>query len=113
MFTRKQAQIVRERSGNQCEAMLELKNGVWTRCWKSPVEIHHMLTKARGGRILDDAEETYHLIALCNECHRRSDGGEAYNGELLIDGYVTTDKDGQPLYVGTDNYLRSKYGNRD
>ena len=70
-----------------------------------------MLTKARGGRILDDAGETYHLIALCRQCHQASDGEVAYAGELLIDGYVTT-KDGKPFYQGSDEYLSKRYGGK-
>ena len=45
-----------------CEAMIQLYNGTWTRCWRKPTESHHMLTRARGGRILDEVGETYHLI---------------------------------------------------
>ena len=112
MITHKQAKIVRERAENQCEAMVSINGGVWARCWKSPVEIHHMLTRARGGSILDNAGEVYHLIALCPACHRMSDGEIAYAGELLIDGYVTTDNEGRPVYNGSDPYLRRKYGNQ-
>lgn len=110
MISHKQEYSVRERANGKCEAMVKLKNNVWTRCWQGPVEVHHMLTRARGGAILDKAGETYHLIALCPACHRASDGGEAYAGELLIDGYVTTNQYGNPVYHGSDNYLRGKYG---
>jgi hypothetical protein len=74
-----------------------------------PIEVHHMLTRGRGGGVLDSFNETYHLIALCPDCHRRSDGGEAYAGGLLIDGYVTTGSNGKPVYKGTDPYLSEKY----
>lgn len=97
------------RSDGQCESMV-MVNGVWTRCWRRPVEIHHLITRARGGQILDEANETYHLIALCPDCHRSSDGGLAYAGNLLIDGYVTTGPDGKPRYHGSDPYLSKKYG---
>lgn len=93
-----------------CEAMLEVA-GVWTRCWRTPVEIHHMLTKARGGEALDRAEETYHLIALCPTCHRASDGGSAYEGGLLIEGSAIWDRtNNRPVYTGPDEYLTRKYG---
>lgn len=101
---------VRERSEGKCEAMVQTKRGIWQRCWKSPVEVHHMITRARGGAILDAANETYHLIALCPDCHRASDGEMAYAGELLIDGYVTTDNLGNPVYNGSDEYLSKRYG---
>lgn len=99
---------VHERSGYRCEALIEV-NGVFARCWGKPVETHHMLTRARGGAILDAAGEIYHLIDLCPSCHRQADGGEAYAGGLLIDGYMTT-VNGRPAYVGTDEYLRNRYG---
>jgi hypothetical protein len=110
MISQHQRRIVYERSGAKCEAMILIPGrSVWTRCWMGPVELHHMLTRGRGGGILDSAGETYHLIALCPDCHRRSDGGEAYAGELLIDGYVTTDNVGLPVYNGSDPYLSEKY----
>lgn len=69
-----------------------------------------MLTRGRGGAILDAAGEIYHLVALCPRCHAASDGGDAYIGSLLIDGYVTSDNEGKPVYHGSDKYLRRKYG---
>lgn len=101
---------VRERSGGQCEAMV-LVGSAYSRCWKSPVEVHHMLTRARGGAVLDQAGETYHLIALCPSCHASADGGDAYGGGLLIDGYATS-ANGVVEYVGTDEYLSRKYPRR-
>jgi hypothetical protein len=97
----------RKRSGGRCEAFIQVGQ-TWTRCWKGPVEIHHALTKARGGRVLDAIGETYHLIALCPRCHRASDGGDAYVRGLLIDGYVTTTPQG-PVYQGSDAFLKHKY----
>lgn len=110
MINGRQDRHVRERADGKCEAMLQLPNGIWARCWKGPIEVHHMLTRARGGAILDRVGEIYHLIALCPDCHRASDGDMAYAGDLLIDGYVTTNKEGRPVYHGSDSYLRSKYG---
>jgi hypothetical protein len=89
-----------------CEAMVELYNHEWARCWRQPTESHHMLTRARGGRILDEVGETYHKIACCRVCHDGTHGG----GGLEIDGYVTTDNQGRPVYHGTDEYLTNKYG---
>ena len=84
---------------------------VWNRCWHSPTEIHHLLTRARGGHILDYVGETYHLISLCGPHHRASDGGDAYMGRLLISGYVAWDKRKQcPVYTGPDEYLQERYG---
>jgi len=98
------------RSGEMCEAMV-LVGAIYTRCWKSPVEVHHLLTRARGGHILDHVNEDYHLIHLCRQHHLDSDGGDAYLGNLLIDGYVTWDKRrGCAVYKGTDLYLLAKYG---
>ena len=103
---------VNGRSEQMCEAMISVRPGIYSRCWNSPTEIHHMLTRGRGGGILDDVGETYHLIALCRECHAGADGGSAYAGGLLIDGYVTT-RDGKPYYQGSDPYLSQKYGDKE
>lgn len=99
---------VHQRSGYRCEALVEV-NGVFTRCWGKPVETHHMLTRARGGAILDRAGEIYHLIDCCRVCHDTTHGS---TNDLEIDGYVTTHQDGRPLYIGTDEYLTQKYGPR-
>lgn len=91
-----------------CEAMIAVYTGVWTRCWRKPTERHHLLTRARGGSILDKAKETYHIARLCHIHHRMADGGDAYAGGLLIDGYVVTEGD-RVVYYGTDEYLSAKY----
>lgn len=107
----KPADIVRQRSGGRCEAYVQVHNifqETWARCWKGPVEVHHLLTRARGGAILDEAGETLHLIALCPRCHRAADGKEAYERGLLIDGYVTTEN-GRIVYQGSDKFLSHKY----
>jgi hypothetical protein len=91
-----------------CEAMLEVAPDVWTRCWRQPTETHHALTRARGGRILDEVGETYHLIHLCRNHHAWSDGGQAYGAGLLIDGYVNREGD-VVVYQGSDRYLSEKY----
>jgi hypothetical protein len=82
----------------------------WTRCGKNPVEDHHRLTRGRGGAVLDAVGERYHHLLLCPAHHRMADGALAYETGLLLDGYVTTHRDGRPLYVGTDEYLTKKYG---
>jgi hypothetical protein len=102
----------RKRANGHCEAMLWVeKADRWTRCGLGPIEVHHALTKARGGRILDEIGETYHLIALCPRCHRMSDGADAYAGGVLIDGYVSRDGD-WVVYSGSDQYLSEKYPRR-
>jgi len=96
-----------------CEAMIRIEHPyreVWTRCGRSPVERHHRLTRARGGAILDKVGETYHLIDLCPAHHRMADGAVAYQNGLLLDGYVTTSVEGEPVYVGSDPYLTELYG---
>lgn len=97
------------RSGGWCEAEV-FRAGVWARCGNRAGEIHHLLTKARGGRNLDRVGETYHLMHLCRDCHGASDGGSAYEGGMLIDGRVTWNKlTNRPVYLGTDPYLSKKY----
>lgn len=96
-----------ERSGSRCEAMVAVGR-TWTRCWKDPVEVHHRLTRGRGGALLDELGEIYHLIALCSDHHRDADGAEAYIGGLLIDGMMCRNGD-RVFYVGTDPYLSARY----
>lgn len=81
---------------------------VWTRCGMKPVEVHHALTRARGGGLLDEVDEDYHLIVLCKKHHAAADGGAAYEGDLLIDGYVLHER-GKLVYYGTDEYLSKRY----
>lgn len=73
------------------------------------MERHHRLTRARGGTILDEVGESYHLIDLCPQHHRMADGADAYESGLLIDGYVTSGLYG-PVYTGSDPYLLERYG---
>lgn len=96
------------RSNSMCEAMVLVRPFTWTRCGQTPVEIHHVLTRGRGGRILDEVGETYHLMALCHYHHRAADGEDAYAGDLLIDGYVTREN-GRVVYHGSDPVLKEKY----
>lgn len=95
-----------------CEAMVLVYTGAWTRCWRKPTERHHLLTRGRGGRVLDEIGETYHISHLCHIHHRMADGGDAYAGGLLIDGYVVTEGD-RVVYYGTDEYLTARYPRAD
>ena len=101
---------IQQRSGGRCEAEIKVRLQ-WQRCAAPATEIHHLLTKGRGGRNLDRVGETYHLIHLCSECHRASVGSLAYEGGMLIDGSVTWDRlIDRPIYSGQDQYLLEKYG---
>ena len=100
----------RELADGHCEALLNVRPDVWTRCGTGPIEIHHRLTRARGGLILDEAGELYHLIALCRTHHDYAHkSAAATQVGLLLDGYVVSD-DGRPWYVGPDPYLRETWG---
>jgi hypothetical protein len=93
----------------QCEALV-LVNGKYYPCGLAPAELHHKLTRARGGLILDQHGETYHQMHLCREHHGYAhDHPDAIKGGLLIEGYVTTESDGTPQYVGPDKYLSERY----
>jgi hypothetical protein len=81
---------------------------VWIRCGNRAAEVHHMLTRSRGGKILDAAGEIVHLIHLCKNCHARAHG--AGGRKLMIDGYVTTGPDGSPVYEGSHPELLERYG---
>ena len=98
-----------ERSRQMCEAMVELPNGVWVRCGKRPVQIHHMLKRSRGGQLLDP-HTIYHLVAVCPRHHQYAETSGEETG-LLIDGYVITDKHtGRPVYSGSDEMLLEMFG---
>lgn len=104
--------MIIKRSAGICEMMIDYGNGLGAhRCGNPASEIHHMLTKARGGVALDKAYETYHLLHLCGPCHRASDGAEAYEGGFLIEGSAVWDSLSQrPVYTGPDEYLTKEYG---
>ena len=91
--------------------MVRLPSGRYSRCGRRPTELHHRLTRARGGLILDAAGESYHLLHLCVRHHKAAhDEGTALTNGLLLDGYVTTGPDGLPHYRGSDPYLLARYG---
>lgn len=67
------------------------------------------MTRARGGVLLDEVGETYHLMDLCHLHHKIAHDAPANENGLLIDGYVTT-IDGTVRYQGSDAYLLERYG---
>jgi hypothetical protein len=103
---------------HRCEAMVaQQKKGrkyyevMFVPCGAENAELHHKLTRARGGTILDIAHETYHHLYLCREHHIVAhDEGSAFKNGLLIAGSVITGVDGKPRYFGPDEYLTEKYG---
>lgn len=103
-------EAITTRSGGRCEA--EFWAGPrfqWIRCGDPATEVHHLLPKSRGGRILDEAGETEHLIHLCKEDHMQAHARKDAEG-MMIDGSVTWDKiQKQPRYQGTDPTLKRKY----
>lgn len=102
---------VLRRSFGRCEAYVQVGDGHPYRCPHMATDIHHLLTKGRGGENLDKVGETYHLIHLCRECHSTADGGEAYKSGMLLEGRVVWDRFlSKPVYTGPDDYLRKTYG---
>ena len=99
---------------HRCEAMIAVQGKTKTTyvpCGAENADLHHKLTRARGGLILDAAGESYHHLRLCREHHGMAhDLGTAYDSGLLIHGYVITGTDGRPLYTGPDEYLNEHYG---
>lgn len=106
----KQRIKVRDAADNRCMAMVEVPHlKVWTRCFTLGVEVHHLLTRARGGDLLDEAGEIDHLIALCPTHHRYAHGPGGRAAGFLIDGFVLKDYDGSIYYHGPDEGLSKKY----
>lgn len=99
-------QMVRERSGGRCEAMVRLSR-TWVRCGKTGVEDHHVLTRARGGEILDSVGEIYHHLDLCTHHHRMVDD-MGFDSGLLLRGYAFREN-GRVIYQGPDEYLTRRY----
>lgn len=96
----------------RCEAMVPTYNGKFVQCGDLPSELHHRLTRARGGLLLDDVSEDYHHIRLCRFHHTRAHdmaGQTAVENGMLLEGYVYTGNHGWPVYVGPDEYLSRKY----
>ena len=105
---------------HRCEALVSQQSAankahymkvVFVPCGKEDAELHHKLTRARGGHVLDKAGETYHHIWLCREHHNVAhDQGSAFQNGLLIAGSVITGPNGTPVYTGPDEYLSERYG---
>jgi len=103
---------------SRCEAMVSVEKPrgryrqvMYVCCGKENADLHHKVTRARGGLILDKANETYHHIYLCREHHNLAhDTSKGFSSGLLIHGYVITGIDGRPLYTGPDEYLTEHYG---
>lgn len=123
--TDEQRRRVYQRCHGRCEALVQVyanrlrgdgliqpsEQEVWTRCFDIGVEVHHALLRSRGGTILDQWGEIYHLVALCHRHHHTAHSrvSESYAEGLIIDGYVTTGPSGFPVYQGTDSYLTLAY----
>lgn len=109
---------------SRCEAMVLVKRSrpheerweerpMYVCCGKDGADLHHKLTRARGGLILDKAGETYHHMYLCREHHDVAHDTEtAFVNGLLIRGFVTTGLNGRPQYKGPDEYLNEHYGEK-
>jgi len=94
---------------HRCEALVLTTGGRYVPCGVAPADLHHKITRARGGEILDKAGETYHQMRLCREHHNHAhDSEQAYDGGLLLRGYVFTGRSGV-VYIGPDDYLTGKY----
>jgi hypothetical protein len=112
----KQRLLVIARADQRCEAEVYVSTDVtgeevWARCFRRGIEVHHMLTRARGGDLLDMAGEDYHLAGLCPRHHQAAHGPGGRDQGLLIDGYVTVDHGtGLVIYTGPDDYLLQTYG---
>lgn len=94
---------------SRCEAMV-MVGRTWTRCGRTPTDVHHRLTRARGGVILDNFGETYHLMDLCRSHHSIAHDYPALESGLLLGGSVVTCQCGIPSYEGPDVYLSGRYG---
>lgn len=94
-----------------CEAEVYVPSqDTWVRCGAWATEVHHLLPRSRGGKVLDEVGEMCHLLHLCRTdhalAHARSDAEE-----MMIDGSVTWDNlRERPVYRGTDKELTRKYG---
>lgn len=99
---------------SRCEAMVLITKLInkprYVCCGKDGAHLHHKLTRARGGLLLDAQGETYHQMYLCAEHHQVAHDQPAFENGLLIAGYVVSKPDGKPLYTGPDEYLSERYG---
>jgi hypothetical protein len=81
-------------------------------CGRPDAQLHHKLTRARGGLLLDAVHETYHHMYLCAEHHAVAHDAPAFDNGLLIRGSVVTGPNNTPVYTGPDEYLTTHYGSR-
>jgi 5-methylcytosine-specific restriction endonuclease McrA len=102
---------VKERSGGFCEGYwLPPLSSTWTRCTSRSVQVHHKITRARGGELLD-TWTIYHLADLCVRCHITAHRPVGLKLRLMLPGSVLTNKvTGKPVYTGSDPYLSSHFG---
>ena len=103
---------------SRCEALVGITSPrtnrlMYVPCGALDADLHHKLTRARGGLILDHAGETYHHMYLCRAHHGVAhDEGHAFERGLLIAGSVVSGPDGKPVYTGPDEYLNEHYGSQ-
>ena len=100
---------------SRCEAMVAVTSASGRRgyvmCGETGAHLHHRLTRARGGLLLDQVGETYHQMRLCPIHHAYAhDNAGAIEGGLLLEGRVISGPDGRPVYTGPDEYLSRTYG---
>ena len=100
---------------SRCEAMVLVRTSTTSKpmyvcCGAQPAHLHHKLTRARGGLLLDKVGETYHQMHLCPEHHAVAHDAPAFDNGLLLRGYVVSGASGRPFYTGPDEYLTEKYG---
>lgn len=111
-----------ERSEGGCEATFPSFSSEWRyRCRNAAEQIHHVVPRSRGGRILDQAaadavkagtldveRHLAHLVYLCAGCHHEVAHGQperAREARLSVSGGVVSGLDGTPFYVGDDVLL--------
>lgn len=98
------------RAQAHCEVMAPVRDR-HTRCGLPTTEVHHRLTRSRGGNALDAVGETYHLICICRSHHNwvHQNIGQATQTGLYLLGQAWLAGDGQAVYRGPDPYLSSLY----
>lgn len=104
----------RRRAYGRCEALIWVSSAtrgkVRARCGCKG-QVHHALTRSRGGDLLDRVGETRHLVCLCHQHHewvhkntgRAAQVGLYILGQAFLDGIYL-------VYDGDNEYLSEKYG---
>ena len=99
---------------SRCEAMILVRigsRGRYVCCGAEDAHLHHKLTRARGGLLLDAVHETYHHMYLCAQHHAIAHDAPAFENGLLLRGSVMSVPNSTiPLYTGPDEYLTEHYG---